>query len=337
VRLDRSTVPPLTVIAVESAAVDPQRLADRAYLSAAPAAPETGSHLNALALEWTAGVPQGWAQVEAIVRRLRTEYRHVRTAAPAADGPDPVGHFLRVSRAGPDYQFATAAALLLRELGYRTRLVSGFYAAPERYDRRLRHTAVLAEDVHFWLEVRLLGGEWTPLEPTPGYDLLQPPPSAGQRVTAAARAAIAWTWHHRWGLSGGVLAAAMLLGTRRRRRWADALAVAAWHARRHRPWPQRALMAMRLIERRAAWAGWPRGTSQTRARWCGNLRPDAGPADDLRRLVWLSDWAAYAPQPDAFPAPAHDPAGICRLALQTWTLSRWRRLRRRHMHVGCTP
>ena len=41
---------------------------------------------------------------------------------------DAVEYFLFESRRGPDYLFATSAAVLLRSLGYQTRVVSGLYA-----------------------------------------------------------------------------------------------------------------------------------------------------------------------------------------------------------------
>src|SRR5205085_1957064 len=83
---------------------------------------------------------------------------------------------------GPDYQFAGAAAVLLRVLGYPTRLVSGFYAAPGRYDPQTGHTPVVQDDLHFWAEVRLPPGDWLVVEPAPGYEVLGPSPSGPARL-----------------------------------------------------------------------------------------------------------------------------------------------------------
>jgi hypothetical protein len=61
-------------------------------------------------------------------------YAFDRSAHAPEDCPFPVGHFLFESKRGASYQFATAATMMLRSLGYSTRLVSGFYANPERFD-----------------------------------------------------------------------------------------------------------------------------------------------------------------------------------------------------------
>ncbi len=132
--------------------------------------------VRSLAEEWTQGVPHGYRQIEAICQQLRTNYTLDRSARVPEDSAFPVGQFLFKSKRGADYQFATAATLMLRSLGFSTRLVSGFYANPVRYDVRKRHTAVHSSDVHFWCEVFVGAGTWVTLEPTPGYEVLSPPP-----------------------------------------------------------------------------------------------------------------------------------------------------------------
>lgn len=119
-------------------------------------------------------LPRGWQQIDAVVQHLRTHYRHDRSTVIADGCDDPVHEFLYVSRRGPDYQFATAAALALRCLGYPTRVVSGLYARPEAFDRQTDTTPLVSEDAHFWAEVRLPDGTWALIEPTPGYDVLRP-------------------------------------------------------------------------------------------------------------------------------------------------------------------
>jgi transglutaminase-like putative cysteine protease len=121
-----------------------------------------------LAHQWADGLPKGWRQIAAVVEHLRTEYIVDPTARVPEDCRDPLGHFLLHSRRGPDYQFATAAAVMLRVLGYSTRVVTGFYVSPEHYDPETQHTPVVQEDLHFWTEVMLPGNEWLVIEPTPG-------------------------------------------------------------------------------------------------------------------------------------------------------------------------
>ena len=72
--------------------------------------------ISTLAEEWTRGLPRGWRQVQAIADRLRLGYELDRRAKPPEDCEFPVHHFLFESRRGPDYLFATAAAMMLRSI-----------------------------------------------------------------------------------------------------------------------------------------------------------------------------------------------------------------------------
>ena len=182
VRMVGRTVPSGTVIESESRTVDPERLreipflarpddlADRLVSFGAEYRIDTG--VAELARTWVAGLPQGWAQVEAVVSNLRRHCVHDRLATAAPGSIDVVADFLLGSRRGPDYLFASAAVVMLRSLGYPARLVSGLYVAPDRYDPRTRHTPVTSEDVHIWAEVRLSNGHWIAVEPTPSYESL---------------------------------------------------------------------------------------------------------------------------------------------------------------------
>ncbi len=58
---------------------------------------------------------------------------------------------------------------MLDQLGYRTRLVSGFYANPKHFISHAGEYAILPRDAHVWLELNAGHGFWVPLEPTPGY------------------------------------------------------------------------------------------------------------------------------------------------------------------------
>ena len=196
VRMTGRTVPAGTVIDSESRTVDPERLGSLAF--AASPESEGDHHLSfcddyainpavaALARGWVKNLPEGWTQVETVIAALRQGYTHDRSFTAPADCADVVAEFLLHSRRGPDYLFASSSAVLLRSLGYPTRVVSGLYAAPGRYDPRTRHTPVTREDVHFWAEVRLPDGLWVAIEPTPGYELLPPVrPWTKQRLARA--------------------------------------------------------------------------------------------------------------------------------------------------------
>lgn len=138
---------------------------------------ELSREVRQLAFDWTKDAHDSHEQIEAIVHRLRSEYVLDNDAVPPAGVASPVLHFLATSRRGPDYQFATSAAVLLRTLGFSTRFVTGLYASPERCDARRRHTEVLPSDVHAWVEVYVGEGQWLTIEPTPGYEVLGPPPT----------------------------------------------------------------------------------------------------------------------------------------------------------------
>ena len=116
-----------------------------------------------------AGKQSAWSTINLIAENLRGQFRLDRTLD-TSSAPDPLAGFL-THRAGNDLMFATAAASMLRELGYETRLVTGFVARTENRLGWTKELAVYAQDTHAWLEVKAAGGQWIPLEPTPGYPL----------------------------------------------------------------------------------------------------------------------------------------------------------------------
>jgi transglutaminase-like putative cysteine protease len=282
-------------------------------------APEVAS----LAHRWTDNLPEGWPKIDAIVRRLRTEYSLDPSARVPEDCRDPLAHFLLHSRRGPDYQFATAAAVLPRVLGYPTRLVSGFYVAPEHYDPRTRHTPIVAEDLHFWAEVMLPSGDWLVIEPTPGYEVLGPSMSWAERVWAILAAAALWGSYHALELSSSL--AVLVAMWWRRRDLFDLVAFALWRWFPGRTWQRCVRRAVRLLECRGLWAGRPRRPSQTFNAWLC-LPALTPPLDhsDLDRLTRMAEWAAYAADLEP-PWIDAEVRSVCRRVLGAWTLQRWRR------------
>ena len=237
---------------------------------------------------------RGWRQVEAVVERLRTDFVHDPSAPAPDDCQDVVAHFLEAKR-GPAYLFATTAAMLLRELGYQTRLVTGFYADENRYDNRAAQTAVLAEDVHVWVEVSIGGRTWVPIEPTPGY---QPPTEAltwRQWAGNAMVACVAWVKRNAVNILCGVALAVLLFVTRRA--WLDALAVGVCRLMGLRSVRARLVWTIRLLEWRAWLMGRSRPRQSTVASWYGALSKTA-PADirpALDEFLQWTDRLLYAP------------------------------------------
>jgi hypothetical protein len=329
----RQALPPLVPIHLSSRAADRRRIGSevpvlgtsgRIYTQL-PAMPHL-QQLHRLAESWVAGVPRGWAQVETVERKLRAGYRHDRAGRAPEDAAFPVGHFLHHARCGPDYQFATAAALMLRSLGYCTRVVSGFYVDPGKYDARSRHTPVHKADVHFWVEVYLGASTWATVEPTPGYQLLAPPPGLLERMWSALVAAGAFCLRHLWTLCA--LSAMALVAYVLRLDIADALATGWWRWHARRPIRSQVLATLKLVEQRMAWSGLKRREHLSPRQWfreTGVTRLVDG--DDLRSFADAADWAVFAPAEDAIPN-ADQIRACCGRMIHSCTLKRLRRLGR---------
>ena len=151
--------------------------------------PECEERLKRVAEQWTEGIKPGWNQVEAIIMRMRREFRVDPSHVPPEDCDDPIGYFLD-EKSGPSYMFATTAAMLLRAAGYESRFASGFLIQKKDYVREAQQSIVTSENMHVWPEVRLEGWHWLPLEPTPTY----PIPYSTQTVWQWVKAKIVYVW-----------------------------------------------------------------------------------------------------------------------------------------------
>lgn len=80
-------------------------------------------------------------------------------------GDDPLASFLFDVKAGHCEYFASAMAVLLRQGGVPTRLVTGFYGG--RYVEQGDYYAVRQGDAHAWVEVYFPGRGWQVFDPTP--------------------------------------------------------------------------------------------------------------------------------------------------------------------------
>lgn len=225
-----------------------------------------GSHpADDLSHEWVSDEPAGWPQVQAIVAGLRNNFVHDPDATAPVDCEDVVAHFL-AARRGPDYMFATTAAVMLRRHDYPTRLVGGFYSDPKRYDHVAGETSVLGEDVHVWAEVCIDGIHWMPIEPTPGY---QPPPESLTTVQWAVGSmwtAVDWLVERWLFLASLTLFLASVLAARRP--LTDGIAWLLWWALGRGSAMNRVRWTVWLLERRAALAGRRRPDNTTFSRWC---------------------------------------------------------------------
>jgi protein-glutamine gamma-glutamyltransferase len=248
-----------------------------------------------LARAWTGGVPRGWQQVEAVVRRLREDFRLDPDADVSPESGDVVGYFLR-ERCGPDYCFATTAAVMLRHLGYRTRLVAGFYARRERFDRVAGQTTVLPQDAHVWVEVQIDGHTWLTIEPTPGYEPPREVRTWQRWAATTIRSALDWSARHPLRLAFCIVL--IITGWRTRLRWLDAVAGAVWRvAGLGRP-ERRLRATIRLLEWRCRLAGRARPDNVTLSHWYGELAASlpAETAAAVTRFLRQAERALYRPR-----------------------------------------
>lgn len=327
----RKKTPPGVIVTTNCRTLDPRRLPETAFGfvgagGAAPALSEVPDviriEIEQLAKDWTADQPRGWPQIEAVLTKLRTAYALDRDATAPPEHPAPVLWFLTESRRGPDYLFATAAALILRSLDYPVRVCLGYYAAPDAYDPVTAHTPVRQTDLHFWPEVLLRDGQWLVVEPTPGYEVLGPTLPLSERILNTLAAVATWAWRHAVELA--VIFVALVAGWVRRCELIDAVAVRLWAWFPGRTWREQVRGAVAVLERRGRWAGKPRPRWQTILSWLHDAVANPPSADsDLHRLIRMAEWASYAP--DSPPPWLDDEVlAVCHRVLAGWTLKQWR-------------
>lgn len=319
-RMDgRKSIPSGTIVSTDSFTLAGERLRhdDFALLGdwVNPDLREAPSEYQQWAERWAGDQPHGWPQVDAVIQRLRNEFVLDPQATAPDDCPDPVAHFFQTRR-GPDYLFASAATLILRRLGYPSRLVLGYYAAPDSFDAASRHTPVRRTDLHFWTEVLLRDGRWLVVEPTPGYDVLRPAQPwwivlRDAVVASAPMVALI-----------GVLAVVLWW---RRRDWLDWLRTARFRVSPGTTWRKQVLHCLWLIEQRGRWAGLSRTPQQTFTRWTDSLPDHARTDRDWNTLVSLGEWASYSDQ-SAPPIPSDEIQRVCRRVVHHWTIRRFQRV-----------
>ncbi len=130
------------------------------------------SRVGELAHRITDGRPSVYDKVLAVQRWLRDNTKYNLNIPPDPAGTDPIDEFLFVRRQGFCEHIATAMALLLREVGIPTRLVTGF--GPGERNPLTGYFEVREREAHAWVEVLYPGVGWVPYDPTFGV-----PPAAG--------------------------------------------------------------------------------------------------------------------------------------------------------------
>lgn len=259
--------------------------------NAMPQSSET-DRLHQLAVRWTQGLPKGWLQMQAIESQLKKSFVLDRSVRANADSDTPLADFLFEDRRGPEYLFASSAAALLRTLGYRTRLVSGFYARPDNYDSQKQHTGVFAADAHFWCEVDVGMNTWVTIEASPGYEIAKPPAGLLGQVWNAVLAVGSFVVHNAIAvlLSLGIVA----LGWLNRNRLMDLLLTVQWWLTGRSDEQRQAVRLGSLIDRRLQLARLPRNAGTTLRRWARQSVFEEV-RSDLVRVAEIADRALFSP------------------------------------------
>ena len=188
--------------------------------------------------------------------------------------------------------FATTAALLAREIGLQSRLVTGFHVRPSAVDIAAGHTNVLPDDVHVWVEIQLDDDRWFEIEPTPGYRQPIYTPSAWL-VTQQFAAA---HWPHAIGL---IAVAGLLFVTRLF--WIE-LGLSVLYRIGVIVWPRgRMALAMRVLQTRARYAGCSRIAGRPQRDWLLSITSTHDPLlETARRFCDAADRAAFAESENTF-------------------------------------
>lgn len=137
---------------------------DASYLSR----PAVNPRITQLAQQLTVSARTPFDKAEALYTYFATPGNGFTysTQTAAASTPDAMYDFLFTGKTGFCEQYASAMALLLREVGIPSRVAIGFTAGSAEHDYR----SITSRDAHAWVEVFFPGYGWLPFDPTPLAD-----------------------------------------------------------------------------------------------------------------------------------------------------------------------
>jgi len=272
------------------------------------------------AREWTRGIPRGWEQIDAIEQRLRSDFQLDEKATVNADATDSVAHFL-THRRGPAYLFATTAAMLVRSIGYPSRIANGLYIDPASYDSKTKQHVIGKEHFHWWPQVTIDGKQWISLEPTPTYLL----PEETLSWTQWSEACVIQTWRwitQNWLLMVGL--ACILLSVYRYRIRLFDLTLTLWSEFLGKLSNElRVTSSLWLLEQRARLAGCPRPRFRTSRQWLPQLvAANKVEIEAIHMLLGLDERRRFSPTRNAGPFFADDRLTLAfRVIRSKWTVS----------------
>ena len=127
---------------------------------------DVAAGIRAIAEQWTEGAANDYERILAIQDHLNDDSVFTYdTDVPARADSFTILQFLTETKRGFCQQFASAMAMMLRTLGFPTRLAEGY--TPGERDPNTGAWHVTTEDLHAWVEVQFPTYGWLAFEPTP--------------------------------------------------------------------------------------------------------------------------------------------------------------------------
>jgi transglutaminase-like putative cysteine protease len=126
------------------------------------------ARVKQMARQLTAVGDTEYDKVRAVVDHLQQNYRYSLDTPRLPTGADAVDQFLFADHVGFCEQFASALAMLLREVGIPSRVAIGYGSG--EHDTLTGTFTVRAKEAHAWVEVLFPGVGWVPFDASPGFD-----------------------------------------------------------------------------------------------------------------------------------------------------------------------
>jgi transglutaminase-like putative cysteine protease len=133
--------------------------------------PRLDPRIKQLAEDVTSHASNPYDKAESLELYLKTHYAYTLDLR-GDPGNDPLAYFLFNRRAGHCEYFASAMAIMLREIGIPARYATGFL--PGEFNDVGGDYIIRASDAHAWVEAFFPGYGWLTFDPTPGGDVKRP-------------------------------------------------------------------------------------------------------------------------------------------------------------------
>jgi protein-glutamine gamma-glutamyltransferase len=153
--------------------------------------PALDPRIETLAGKVTQAIDNPYAKAQALESYLRSSYAYSLELPEALQGKDPLAQFLFETRQGHCEYFASALAVMLRQMGIPARLVNGFRAG--EYNSIGDAFVVRQYNAHSWVEAYFSPYGWCEFDPTP----IQPQrakPAFARMLLDALDAFDLWWW-----------------------------------------------------------------------------------------------------------------------------------------------